>query len=30
MILAGIAGLLAGMWPARRAAHHDVLDAIEA
>ena len=30
VILAGLAGLLAGMWPARRAAHHDVLDAIEA
>ncbi|MFI5047293.1 MAG: ABC transporter permease [Acidimicrobiia bacterium] len=30
VILAGFAGLLAGMWPARRAAHHDVLDAIQA
>ena len=30
VILAGVAGLLAGMWPARRAAHHNVLDAIEA
>ena len=28
--LAGIAGFLAGAWPARRAARHDVLDAIEA
>jgi putative ABC transport system permease protein len=28
VILAGLAGLLAGVWPARRAAHLDVLDAI--
>jgi putative ABC transport system permease protein len=28
VILAGIAGFLAGAWPARRAARHDVLDAI--
>jgi putative ABC transport system permease protein len=30
VILAGLAGLLAGMWPARRAAGRDVLEAIEA
>ncbi len=30
VILAGLAGLIAGWWPARRAAHRDVLDAIEA
>jgi len=30
VVLAGVAGLLAGMWPARRAAHHNVLDAIDA
>jgi putative ABC transport system permease protein len=30
VILAGMAGFLAGVWPARRAARHDVLDAIEA
>ncbi len=29
VILAGIAGFLAGAWPARRAARHDVLDAIQ-
>ena len=29
VILAGIAGYLAGAWPARRAARHDVLDAIQ-
>jgi putative ABC transport system permease protein len=28
VILAGIAGFLAGAWPARRAARHDVLEAI--
>ncbi|MEX1007880.1 MAG: FtsX-like permease family protein [Acidimicrobiia bacterium] len=30
VILAGVAGFLAGAWPARRAARHDVLDAIGA
>jgi putative ABC transport system permease protein len=30
VILAGIAGFLAGAWPARRAARHDVLTAIQA
>jgi putative ABC transport system permease protein len=30
VVLAGIAGFLAGAWPARRAARHDVLDAIAA
>ncbi|MET0628704.1 MAG: FtsX-like permease family protein [Acidimicrobiia bacterium] len=30
VLLAGLAGLLAGMWPARRAAGKDVLEAIEA
>jgi putative ABC transport system permease protein len=30
VILAGVAGFLAGAWPARRAARHDVLDAIQA
>ena len=29
VILSALAGLLAGMWPARRAAHRDVLSAIE-
>ena len=29
VILAGIAGYLAGAWPARRAARHDVLEAIQ-
>ena len=29
LILAGIAGFLAGAWPARRAAKHDVLEAID-
>ena len=29
VILAGLAGLLAGWWPARRAAKREVLDAIE-
>jgi ABC-type antimicrobial peptide transport system permease subunit len=29
-VLAGVAGFLAGAWPARRAARHDVLDAIAA
>jgi putative ABC transport system permease protein len=30
VVLAGIAGFFAGAWPARRAARHDVLDAIAA
>jgi putative ABC transport system permease protein len=29
VILAGLAGLVAGLWPARRAAQREVLDAIE-
>ena len=29
VVLAGIAGYLAGAWPARRAARHDVLEAIQ-
>ena len=30
LILAGLAGLLAGVWPARRAANLDVLQAVNA
>jgi putative ABC transport system permease protein len=29
VVLAGVAGFLAGAWPARRAARHDVLEAIQ-